>query len=215
MNVLLVDDHPMTAEGYKTSIEKAFNTGKIYFEIANDCKQAYQKVYTQPATKFDIVIVDHGLPPYPEEDIFTGCDLAISIKKHLPKCKTIIITAHTEVIIVYDIYKRLSPDALIIKTDVTPTNLPVILKEIAAGGHYLSVTAKNCIKEIWKKELMIEDYNRQILFYLSKGYKVKELGDVIHLAQSTIQRRVVNMKRAFDVTDDNNLVREAIRQGFI
>jgi hypothetical protein len=29
--------------------------------------------------------------------------------------------------------------------------------------------------EIWKKELMVEDYNQEILFYLSKGFKIKEL----------------------------------------
>jgi DNA-binding NarL/FixJ family response regulator len=215
MKILVVDDHPMTAEGYINSIEKGFNPGQISFTTANDCKDAYNIATDKQATPFDIAIIDHRLPPYTEMNIFSGCDLALTIKKTMPGCRIIIITAHTEVLIIYDIYKKANPHGLIIKTDVTPANLPNIIKEVIAGGQYLSTTAKNCIREIWKKDLMIEDYNRQILFYLSKGYKVKELGDVIHLSHSTIQKRVINMKRAFDVSDDNGLIRQAIKQGFI
>jgi DNA-binding NarL/FixJ family response regulator len=62
---------------------------------------------------------------------------------------------------------------------------------------------------------MVEDYNRQILLYMSKGFKIKELADIICLTTSAIQKRIVRMKKAFDVDDDNGLVKEAIRQGFI
>lgn len=215
MNILLVDDHPMTAEGYKSSMLSVFNHEQVSFELAYDCEDAYKRVYHKSPSGFDMAILDHGLPPYREKGIFSGSDLAIFIKKSLPKCKIAVITAHTEVIIVYDIYKRARPDALIIKNDITPVNLPEIVREISSEGNYLSPTAKKCINEIWKKDLMVEDYNRQILYYLSKGYKVKELTDIIHLASSTIQRRVINMKKAFDVSDDNSLVKEAIRQGFV
>lgn len=62
---------------------------------------------------------------------------------------------------------------------------------------------------------MVEDYNCQILFYLSKGLKIKELEEVICLASSAIQKRITRMKKAFDFADDTGLVKEAIKQGFI
>lgn len=214
MNILLVDDHPMTSEGYKSSIQKAYRKEHL-FEIAYDCEEAYNLVCNKTSAVYDIAILDHSLPPYAEKELYSGCDLAIFIKGFFPSCKIVIITAHTEVIIVYDIYKRARPDALIIKTDITPVNLPEIINEISLGGHYLSPTAAKCIRDIWRKDLMIEDFNRQILYYLSKGYKIRELAAIVPLSPSTIQRRVINMKKAFDVTDDNSLVKEAIIQGFI
>jgi hypothetical protein len=45
--------------------------------------------------------------------------------------------------------------------------------------------------------------------------KIKELESIIHLTTSTIQKRIIRMKKAFDVTDDTGLVKEAIKQGFI
>lgn len=125
------------------------------------------------------------------------------------------ITAHTEVIIVYDISKKVRPDGFIIKNDITPEKLQQAVNEILLGNQYQSPTVKSCINEIWKKELMIEDYNRQILLYLSKGFKTKELEEIICLTTSTIQKRIIRMKKAFDVTDNTGLVKEAIKQGFI
>ena len=62
---------------------------------------------------------------------------------------------------------------------------------------------------------MFDDYNRQILSYLSKGFKVKDLDEVVSLGDSAIQKRVIQMKNAFNVTDSNGLVKEAMKQGFI
>src|SRR5688500_5087532 len=106
MNILLVDDHPMTAEGYKNCIERVFKQGEVVFSLAYDCESAYKLVSRESAFQFDVAILDHGLPPYNEKGIYTGGDLAIAIKNITPDCKIIIITAHTEVIIVYDIYKK-------------------------------------------------------------------------------------------------------------
>ena len=66
-----------------------------------------------------------------------------------------------------------------------------------------------------KKELLFDDYNRQILSYLSKGFKVKELDGVMCLGDSAIQKRVIQMKNAFNVTDNTGLLKEAMKQGFI
>lgn len=217
MNIFIVDDHPMTADGYKTAIEKAFVAEKPDFHIAFDCESAYTKILDMKSSKesFDLAIIDHSLPAYKDQKMLSGCDLALFLKKTMPNCKIIMITAHTEVIIVYNIYKRLCPEALIIKNDITPYNLPDTIREVARGGQYQSPGVKNCITEIWKKDLMVEDFNRQILFYLTKGYKVKELESVISLAASTIQKRIINMKKAFAVKDDSSLIKEAIKQGFI
>jgi len=217
MDILIVDDHPMTTDGYKSAIIKAFNIENTVFHVSHDCESAYENIMDRASSKmvFNLAIIDHSLPAYKEQKISSGCDLALFLKKTMPNCKIMMITAHTEVIIVYNIYKRLSPDALIIKNDITPYNLADTILEIMQGKQYQSQTVKNCIAEIWKKDLMVEDFNRQILFYLTKGYKVKELENVISLAASTIQKRIINMKKAFAVTDDSSLIKEAIKQGFI
>lgn len=102
-----------------------------------------------------------------------------------------------------------------IKSDITAENLPLITVDILAGKTFQSVTVKKNIQEIWKKELMIDDANRQILLHLAIGYKVKELPQLIALSISPIQIRIAQMKEAFGVAEASSLVKEAKLQGYI
>lgn len=218
MNLLIVDDHPITVEGYWSALDhQASGIGEAVYTKAHSCEAAYLKIVNALTTgsNYDLAIIDQGLPPYPEQSLQSGSDLAVFVRKNMPECKIIMITAHTEVIIIYDIVKKVSPDALIIKNDITPEILREVVSEVLRGNMYQSPTVKNSINEIWKKELMIEDYNRQILLYLSKGFKIKELEPIICLSSSAIQKRIIRMKEIFGVTDDSSLVKEAVKQGFI
>lgn len=213
-----MDDHPMTVEGFINALLKEdFSKKKTIFTKAHDCKDGYHAILKsfKSSKPFDLAIIDQGLPNYPEHSISSGSDLALLIRKSMPACKIIIITAHTEVIIIYDIVKKVRPDGLINKNDISPDNLQIIVAEVMQGNEYHSAIIKSCINEIRKKELMFDDYNREILSYLSKGFKVKELDGVVCLGSSAIQKRVILMKNAFAVIDDNGLVKEAIKQGFI
>lgn len=215
MNILIVEDHPMVVEAYIDSLSKVMVPESVKFSVAYDFKQGYDNLFASNNPNFDLAIIDHRLPPFTEKNILSGFDFAAQVRRHRPECKIIYITAHTDVVTIYGIYKKIHPDALLTKNDVSLSVFPKIVSNTFLGHSYISPTAQKCIKDIWLKDLMIEECNRQILYYLSKGYRVKDLVNVIHLAPSTIQRRVVNMKRAFDATDDNGLVREAMRQGFI
>jgi DNA-binding NarL/FixJ family response regulator len=218
MNILIVDDHPITVEGYMNALLNEDSIiKKPVFTKAYSCKEAYTNLTKTLKGKkiYDLALIDKGLPSYPEQSLLSGSDLAAFVKKSMPKCKIIMITAHTEVVIIYDIVKKLSPDGLIIKNDITPENLRTVVTEVLQGNVYQSPMVKICVNEIWKKDLMVDDFNRQILLYLSKGFKIKDLEGVINLSNSAIQKRVILMKNAFDVSDDTGLVKEAIKQGFI
>lgn len=218
MNILLVDDHPMTVEGFINALSQVnFPQNKTVFTKAHNCEDGYNAILKSAKNHppFDLAIIDQGLPSYCEQNILSGSDLALFIRKIMPTCKIIMITAHAEVIIIYDIVKKVRPDSLINKNDINPDNLQLIVTEVMQGNQYHSPIIKNCINEIQKKELMFDDFNRQILTYLSQGFKVKELEGVVCLSASTIQKRIIQMKNAFDVSDDTGLVKGAIKQGFI
>jgi len=50
---------------------------------------------------------------------------------------------------------------------------------------------------------------------LYKGYKIKDIGEILLLSTSTVQKRILLMKEAFDVVDNGGLVRDAVKQKFI
>ena len=215
MNILLVDDHPMTVEGFMNALLQVnLSKEKANFTKVHNCKDGYDAIINTTKS-FDLAILDQGLPSYAEQFIESGSDLALLIREHQPDCKIIMVTAHTEVILIYDILQKVNPNGLIIKNDIRPDNLQFIVTEVLQGNQYHSSMVRSCIQEMRKKELLFDDYNRQILSYLSKGFKVKELDGVMCLGDSAIQKRVIQMKNAFNVTDNTGLLKEAMKQGFI
>ncbi len=218
MNILLVDDHPITVEGYITALSKRKNVSEVpNFKTSYSCESAYRSVLdtSLKGLPFDIAIIDLDLPGCTEPPLPSGKELALFLRKKMPSTKIIIITAHTELIIVYDIWRSIKPEGFIIKNDLTPEGILKIVEQISDGVPYKSPMVENCIREIWKKELIVEDYNRQIIYYLSLGFRVKDLHEVIPMSQGAIQKRINKINEVFEVTDKDGLLKEVKRLGFI
>lgn len=218
MNILIVEDHPMTALMYKDLIveESAVATANN-ITIVQTCQEAYNmiNICTQPGTGYDLAILDHNIPPCPEKKLNSGGDIALLIKKMFPSCKVFIITSHTEVLIIYDLIKKVKPEGLAIKNDITACNFPDIIRDIIAGKIYKSMLVKQCLNTIWKKGIMIEDYNRQILMYLAKGYRLKDIEQIIPLSPSAIRNRITKMKKVFNSNDNSSLIRQVIEEHYL
>lgn len=218
MNILLIDDHPLTVSVYATIISEEKNFFKnVRITIAHDCNEAFEVIVNAANSNnaFDLAVIDYNLPPYKEEKILSGADLAVLVAKKFPKCKTAIITSHSEVLIIYDLVRRINPQGLISKNDINADNLCEILKEIMKGASYKSPQIKACIQEVWTKDLIFDDYNRKILLYLSKGYRIKDLEAIIMLSGSAIQKRVVKLKKVFEAHDERELLKKIFEQGFL
>ncbi|MDR6968209.1 DNA-binding NarL/FixJ family response regulator [Flavobacterium arsenatis] len=214
MNILIVDDHPMTVSGYIESLSLAkLLPQPLMLYKAYTCEEAFQK--SREALSLELAIIDYGLPAYETENLHSGSDVAIMIRQQHPNCKIVMITAHTEILLVYGILKSVQPDGLLLKNEITPENLPLIVQQILIGNPFQSSGARHIIREIWKKDLLVDDVNREILLYLSKGYKIKKIETVLSLSISAIQRRISMMKDAFDVKEDSSLVEEAFLNGFL
>lgn len=214
VKLLLVDDHPLTIGAYRQVIQENCKEGDYTCTVAQSAEEAYHAI-TNSVTPFTAAIIDHGLPPYEEKEINSGLDVALLLRERMPGCRIMMITAHTEILIVYDIYKLAKPEGFILKSELTPQLLSQVLLSVLDGETYKSPLVANSIKEVWKKELMVDDVNRQILFYLSKGYKMKEVEDMVFLSSSAVQKRIASMKKVFEVSSDGSLVKEAILQGFL
>ena len=208
MNILIVDDHLMTIEGYIALLKKeipVFTSSK-----ALNCEEAYHIINS--ASVLDWAIIDYQIPGFEEKDLNNGVDIALLLKKHHPKCKVIMITAYQEAVIVYDIYRKARPDALIIKNDISYTTFKECFN---SESRYLSTTAQKAIGIINSNEELFNEVNREILLYLKQGYKLNEIEQYVPLTTSGIQKRVTRLRELFNVTDINGLIKEAVKKGIV
>jgi DNA-binding NarL/FixJ family response regulator len=207
---LIIDDHPMIINGYKTIIQSKF-TSAIFHEASN-IEDAIE--ISNTVKNIDFLLLDYNIGK-PHNDIENGIDLAKYLSSKYSPVKTIIITAHEEIAIVYNIHKKVRPNALLIKSDVNAQELILAIENTLKDEIYRSNKAQQALISMNQRTVLLQEDNIQILMLLDKGYKVQEIPSLIHKSLSSVQRNIVLLKEVFNVSENNGLLREAKKQGFI
>ncbi|MFD0701899.1 response regulator [Myroides pelagicus] len=205
MNILLADDHLMCLDGYIAALNNPSNS----YTLAYTCEEVY-RLLAQGVVP-DVAVLDHDMKSFEEKKLRSGIDCAKYIRKHIPTCKIIMITAHEDAVLLYNIRRQGVLDALLVKCDFTH-HLLINLVVHTIEEPYYSESAKKAFKQLTRISTLLESKNREILTYLAAGFKVSQLDDLVNLSQSAIKRRIGKMLQEFNVTDNQELVRLAREQ---
>lgn len=218
VNILIVDDHPFIIEAYKNAI-KGYNSDDYEFTItqANDCRSGYENITSPQNGEFQIAFFDISMPSYEEKNIHSGEDLAMLIKNEMPNCKVILLTMHTELLKISNIVKNINPNGLIIKNDLTFDELLTAFDKILHEENYYSQTVVKLISQIQYDNIDVDQFDKQILYHLSKGTKTKDIPSFVPLSLSAIEKRKLNLKETFNIKggSDIDLIREAKNKGLL
>lgn len=196
LNILVVDDHPMTADAYINLITMNNKDVDFNFDKATDCESAYKLIttYENDSDTIDIAIIDIGLPPFRKGNINSGADLAKLIREKINSCKIIILTMHHEALILNEIFKSIKPEGFLSKNDIDFVSFPTVFSYIVNHNIYISKTIYEALIALYKRNVNWDEYDSQIMVLLEKGIKTKELPKYIDLSLSTIEKRKANIK---------------------
>lgn len=216
VNVLMVDDHPPIIEGYKSILSFNSYGYKLNTTTAYNCESAYNSIVNTQLL-YDVVFLDLTLPPYNEKNLNSGEDLIAVVRKHQPSAKVVVLTSHSESIVLFKLLNDHQPDGLLVKSDFQAEDLLIAFHTIVKGATYYSQTIIRHQKVWEEKNKVMDNYNRQILLLLSQGIQTKNLPDLLHLSKSAIDKRKAIIKQIFgiDKGTDEDILREARKQGLI
>ncbi len=219
VKILMIDDHPITLDGYKNILISLKDANSNYvIETASDCEEAYWKIHksSEDENPYDIIFLDISLPPSESLKIFSGEDLGLKIREFSPTSKIIILTMYNENFRIYNILKSISPEGLLIKSDVSPQELYRAFRMVLLDKLYYSNTVKVLMRRQFANDFVLDDLDRNILFQLSKGVRTKDLIRFIPLSLAAIEKRKRAIKEILDVEGgDLLLVQRAKELGFI
>ena len=217
MKILIVDDHPFIIQAYKNALEKYSQQG-YEFEViqANNCKSGYENI-VESKIPFNVAFFDISMPEYAEKGIYSGEDLAVLMKSEMPSCKVILLTMHDELLKINNIIKNINPNGLIIKNDLTFDELIFAFDKIINNESYYSQTVIKLVGQAKYNDIELDAFDKQILFHLSKGVKIKDLPQYIPLSLSAIEKRKLNIREILEVRggSDIDLINEAKTKGVI
>jgi two-component system, NarL family, response regulator NreC len=217
VSLLMIDDHEMIIEGYKSILSYNKLGYNITTVAAHTCQEAYEIITKPNGVAFVMVFIDITLPAYPEKKIHTGDQLIPHIRKHLPEAKIVILTSYTESIIIYQLLQNYAPNGLMIKSDVTSTEFLVAFEDLMNGKTYFSKSVNKQKQALLNNSKVLDTYNRQIITLLSQGIKTKNIHEQLHLSKSAVEKRKASIKEYFEIEKgtDEDILREARKQGLI
>jgi DNA-binding NarL/FixJ family response regulator len=216
--ILIVDDHPFIIEGYKNAITR-YHPEQYHFYIdqAKDCESAYHIITNPDTAPFDIAFLDISMPPFEEKNIYSGEDLAKLLSEYMPKCKVILLTMYTELLKIKTIINTINPSGLVIKNDLTFDELIFAFDKVIKNEKYYSESVLKMLNQAEEGMIEIDQFDKQILFHLSKGTKVQDIPQYIPISLGAIEQRKLNLKELLKIEhgSDIDLVREAKDKGLL
>jgi DNA-binding NarL/FixJ family response regulator len=196
-NIFIVDDHPMTVDGYINLLSNIdYHDNEPTFIKSYNCEDAYNKInfHLKQSINIDLALLDINLPPYPELKIEDGTDLASLLRKKNPNCKIVLLSMHSEPLTVDKIIKEINPEGFIAKSDINFELFPVICKKIIDGDIFHSSTIIESQRELFKKNINWDNHDNKILTLICQGVKTVNLPNYIPLSMSAIEKRKANIK---------------------
>jgi len=194
INILIVDDHPMTINGYINVLsEEVFDGHQLNFTKALNCEEAYNLILDSSKT-FDIAYLDLSLPPYPEKGINSGLDLGKLLRQTKPDCTVIFLTMHSEASLIERLLREVSPQGILCKSDIDIDEFLNAFKIIFSGDTYFSNKIVKSLKDRVFDNYHLDNYDKQILMRLSEGILTPNIPNYVPLSLSAIEKRKAHMK---------------------
>ena len=219
--VLIIDDHPLICDAYKSALQQVMKENEniqLQIEAAPNCDRARDMITnTWTSSGWDLVFLDIRLPASSDRKILSGEDLGEMIRQHHPLAKIIVATTFNDNYRIQNIFKSLNPEGFLIKNDLDPKELVTAIVKILQGGVHYSNTVSTLMRKRLYNEIVVDKIDRQILYELSIGTKMKDLPNVVPLSIAGIEKRKRILKQIFDVEDqgDKALILKAREKGFI
>ena len=220
-NVLIVDDHPIIADVYKSGFELVSaenNDVEFQISMANSCDEALD--YLKGVSKqnsIDIVFLDISLPPSSDGKFISGEDIGLKLRNDLPNCKIIVSTTFNDNYRIQVILQTLNPEGFLIKNDINKEELVTSIKSILNDTPYYSKSVLELFRKQLSTDYRLDKIDRQLLYEMSIGTKMKDLPNIIPMSMAGLEKRKKNLKVLFKVqdNDDRELILKAKEKGFI
>ncbi|TDS15256.1 DNA-binding NarL/FixJ family response regulator [Maribacter caenipelagi] len=219
VRILAVDDHEMTALGYKYILEDSeFADFNVKVEIATSFEKGKTKIETSKrAVPYDIILLDIQLFSPESKDPRTGIDLGIVARNEVPNSKVVFMSSYSDNYRINNIFKTVNPDGYMVKSEIDEMSLKTMVETIVNESPYYTASALSAIRRRMSTNIVIDEQDQKILYHLSQGIHTRDIAPLIGSANTTVEARKRQLKALFDVKNGNDLalINEAKTRGFL
>lgn len=209
--ILLADDHVMFRQGIKRILKEAAN-----LEVAGEVGDGLKLLDLVQELLPDMVILDISMPG------LRGIEATGKIKTIHPDVKVLILTMHKDKGYLYHALEA-GAKGYLLKEDAD-TELFSAIETIREGGTYISpVMSLELTDDLaqmchdGRKPLLgpLTAREREVLKLVAEGKSSKEVADLLCISVRTVQHHRAGIMAKLKIRKTAELVRYAIREGYV
>lgn len=201
--VLIVDDHPMVAEGIRSLLE-SYDDLEIVGTLGNGQDAVDQAATLAP----DVILMDLNMPG------LSGLNATEMILEKRPETRVVILSMHDSP---EYISTALSHGARgYILKDVPTEEIYTAIETVMAGGEYLCTGAKGSLQpKTSDGRETLTSREQTILLELAQGQSNKDVANTLNISVRTVETHRKNIKRKLGISSTAGLTRYALEHGVL
>jgi DNA-binding NarL/FixJ family response regulator len=209
--ILLAEDHALVREGIKKILEDFAD-----FQVVGEAGDGLQLLELLKTLSTDLVILDISMPG------MSGIEAAREIKRSYPEVKILILTMHKKKEYLNDAIAS-GVDGYLLKEDVAK-ELGSAIDKIRQGLTYISPLLSNELTNLFVQSRRVvpeppaeplTPREIEIVKLIAEGKTSREIADLLFLSFRTIQNHRTRIMRKLNLKKNTDLVKYAIRMGFV
>lgn len=201
--VLIVDDHPMVAEGIQSLLE-SYDDIDVVGTLGNG-QEAVDRVNELAP---DVILLDLNMPGV------SGLNATEMILEERPQTRIVILSMHDSP---EYISTALSHGARgYILKDVPTDEIHTAIETVMRGEEYLCTGAKGSLKpKISDGRETLTSREQTILLELAQGQSNKDVANALNIFVRTVETHRKNIKRKLGISSTAGLTRYALEHGVL
>ena len=203
IRVIIVDDHPMVAEGIEAILETYDDLDVI--GVLKNGQEAIDKV---EELNPDVILLDLNMPGV------NGLSATEIILEKRPETRILILSMHDTPEYISTALNH-GARGYVLK-DVPTEEIKTAIDTVMAGGEYLCTGARGSLKpRIADGREPLTSREQQILLELAQGKSDKEVGLSLDISVRTVETHRKNIKRKLGISSTAGLTRYAMEHGVL
>jgi DNA-binding NarL/FixJ family response regulator len=208
VRLLVADDHGIMRSGLRLLLDRQPD-----MEVVAEAADGVEAVALALRERPDICILDVAMPR------MTGLEATVEIRTHAPEIAVLVLSMHDDERYLFEAMKA-GAAGYVLKREADQALVEAV-RAVSRGEPFMTNAAERSLIREWMADdssgpvepLTLRE--REVLKLIAEAHTNREIGEVLHLAEKTVESHRANLLRKLGMRDRVELVRYAIRRGLI
>jgi DNA-binding NarL/FixJ family response regulator len=208
MRLLIADDHGVLRGGLRLLLDRQAD-----MEVVSEAGDGAEAVERALADRPDVCILDVSMPK------LTGLQAAREIRTHAPDIAVLMLSMHDDDRYLFEALKA-GAGGYVLKKEADQFLVDAV-RAVVRGEPFLTNAAQRSLVREWMADDStgpvepLTPREQEVLKLIAEAHTNREIGEILHLAEKTVESHRGNLLRKLGMRDRVELVRYAIRRGLI